>query len=380
MQHRDFGALKFKVSALGFGCMRLPTTDRQRYSPHIDEAESIRMIRHAIDHGVNYLDTAYTYHEGQSERMLGRALQDGYRKRVRVATKLPVWLVRQAEDFDRILDEQLERLQTSQIDFYLFHALNRRFWEDSVQAYKLLDKAERALADGRIRHLGFSFHGEPELFEEILDATELWSFCQIQYNYMNVEYQAGERGLKLAADRGLGVVVMEPLLGGRLADPPSEVRERMAQFPLERTPVEWALNWLWNQPEVSVVLSGMSAMEQVEENLRLAAQAHLHCFGTKDQMLIKEVRACYSARRVIRCTHCGYCMPCPHGIDIPTNFELFNYAQSYCDLDSAQLRYQFLLTEEQRAGSCQHCGLCEERCPQQIPIADWMDKLSVALG
>jgi hypothetical protein len=338
------------------------------------------MIRHAIDSGVNYLDTAYTYHEGQSERLLGRALQDGYRKRVRVATKLPVWLVRQAEDFDRTLDEQLRRLQTSRIDFYLFHALNRRFWKDSVLAYKLLDKAERALADGRIGHLGFSFHGEFELFEEILDATELWSFCQIQYNYMNVEYQAGERGLKLAADRGLGVVVMEPLLGGRLADPPSEVRERMAQFPLERTPVEWALSWLWNQPEVSVVLSGMSTMKQVEENLRLAAQAHLHCFGSKDQTLIEEVRACYNARVAIPCTRCGYCMPCPHGIDIPTNFELFNYAQTYCDMDSSQLRYKFILTEEQRAGSCQHCGLCHELCPQQIPIADWMAKLSVALG
>ena len=379
MQYRDFGSLKFKVSALGFGCMRLPTTDEQRNSPHIDEAESIRMIQHAIDLGVNYLDTAYTYHGGQSERLLGRALGGGYRKQVRVATKLPVWFVRAPEDFDRILAEQQERLQTEKIDFYLFHALNRRFWREGVLAHRLLERAERALGDGRIGHLGFSFHGEYELFEEILDATSLWSFCQLQYNYMHVEDQAGQRGLKLAADRGLGVVVMEPLLGGRLADPPSEVRELMEAFPLKRTPVEWALKWLWNQPEVSVVLSGMTTMAQLEENLRLAAEARTHCFGTKEEMLLGEVRACYGARTAIACTQCGYCQPCPNGLDIPANIALYNYAQAFSDAESARLRYRFALTESERASNCQQCGGCTGVCPQQIPIGEWMQKIAAEL-
>jgi hypothetical protein len=360
--------------------MRLPTLDHKRNSPQIAEDEAIRMLRHAIDKGVNYLDTAYPYHSGQSEVLVGKALADGYRQRVRVATKLPVWQVQCAEDFDRILAEQLQRLQDDHIDFYLFHGLNRKYWHNVVLEYDLLERAKAALDDGRIRNLGFSFHDDYEAFNEILDGSDLWSFCQIQYNYINVEDQAGVRGLKLAADRGLAVVVMEPLLGGRLADPPVEILEAMMDFPLRRTPVEWALDWLWDQPEVSVVLSGMSTMAQLEENLRLATRAKVHCFGTKEQMLLSEVRALYKARTAIPCTGCGYCMPCPNGLDIPVNFSLYNYAHTFDDEGAARFRYSFQLEPQQRAGACQECGVCAELCPQKIPISEWLQKVEALLG
>jgi predicted aldo/keto reductase-like oxidoreductase len=249
-----------------------------------------------------------------------------------------------------------------------------------VLRHGLLEKAAAALADGRIRHLGFSFHSDFETFEEILSATDLWSLCQIQYNYVNVEFQAGVRGLRMATDRGLAVVAMEPLLGGRLADPPAEIRQILAEFPLERTAVEWALDWLWDQPEVSLVLSGMSTMAQLNENLRLARQARVHCFGTKDQVMIDKVREGYNARTVIPCTRCGYCMPCPQGVDVPANFELFNHARVFDDVTTARFRYGFALQAQQRASGCTQCGMCEEVCPQQIPVKEWMREVGKLLG
>jgi hypothetical protein len=379
VQYRNFGSLDWKPSALGFGCMRLPTLDGQRNSPNIYAPEAVRMLRHAIDNGVNYLDTAYPYHAGQSELVVGRALQDGYREKVKLATKLPVWLVNAPADFDRFLDEQLERLQTTHIDFYLFHALNQSNWRDVVLRHDLLDQAKAALADGRIRHLGFSFHGDYAAFEEIVNGSDLWTFCQIQYSYMDTENQAGTRGLQLAAAKGLAVVVMEPLLGGRLADPPNDVHEVMDGYPVSRTPAEWALKWLWNQPEVSVVLSGMSTMVQVEEDLRFAGASRIGSFSPTEHALIAAVRERYSARTVIPCTRCGYCMPCPNGLDIPANFEFFNYAHTFDDLVSARFRYKVFLTDAQRSGSCIDCGSCEPLCPQKIDIPQWMGKVSVLL-
>ncbi len=380
MQYRSFGRLDWKASALGFGCMRLPTSDGERLSPNIVEDEAIRMIRRAIDTGVNYLDTAYPYHGGQSEVIVGKALKDGYRERVRLATKLPVWMVESAADFDRLLNEQLAKLQTSYVDFYLLHALSHSRWQELILKHNLLTRAEAALADGRIRHLGFSFHDEYEAFEEIVNGTELWSFCQIQYNFMDTENQAGVRGLKLAAEKGLAVVVMEPLMGGRLADPPKDILESMSNFPVRRSPVEWALGWLWDQPEVSVVLSGMSTMEQVEENLRVADQARAGSFTTADQALIADVREKYRARTVIPCSKCNYCMPCPNGAWIPLNFEFYNYAHLYDNLSDARFKYQVFLKEGQRSGACIECGLCEEQCPQGIPISEWMPKVTALLA
>jgi predicted aldo/keto reductase-like oxidoreductase len=360
--------------------MRLPTFDGQRGSPQIDEAEAVRMLRYAIDNGVNYVDTAYPYHDGRSEVVLGKALLGGYREKVRLATKLPVWLVNGRADFNRLLDEQLRRLETSHIDFYLLHALDRGRWQDIVVKHDVLDEAAAALRDGRIGHLGFSFHGEYEEFEEIVTGCDMWSFCQIQYNYMDTEKQAGTRGLKLAAEKGLAVVVMEPLMGGRLVDPPRDVLEAMGRYPVRRSPVEWALEWLWDQPEVSVVLSGMSTVGQVEENLRIADQSRTHVFSVGEQTLIAQIRDKYLVRTVIPCTRCGYCMPCPNGVKIPDNFELFNYAHTFDDVASSRFRYKLLLTEEQRAGACIDCGACLELCPQKIPIGEWMPRVAALLG
>jgi predicted aldo/keto reductase-like oxidoreductase len=380
MQYRSFGRLDWNVSALGFGCMRFPTPDGNRFSGNIDEAESLRMVRHAIDNGVNYLDTAYVYHDGQSERLLAKALKDGYREKVKLATKLPTWSVESAADFDRILNEQLQKLQTDHIDFYLLHALSRTRWREIVLKHDLLTRAEAALADGRIRHLGFSFHDEYEAFDEIVNGSDLWSFCQIQYNYMDTENQAGTRGLKLAAGKGLAVVVMEPLMGGRLAEPPQEVRDAMESFPLHRSPVEWALQWLWDQPEVSVVLSGMSAMTQVEENLISADRSVVKSLSPAELTLIAEVKEKYSTRIAIPCSKCNYCMPCPNGLNIPANFEFYNYAHLYDNVADAQFRYKLFLKEEQRASACIACGLCEEMCPQGIAISEQMAKVAALLG
>jgi hypothetical protein len=236
------------------------------------------------------------------------------------------------------------------------------------------------LDDGRIRHLGFSFHDEYESFEEIVNGSDLWSFCQIQYNYMDTENQAGTRGLKLAASKGLAVVVMEPLMGGRLAEPPKDVLEAMESCALRRSAAEWALQWLWDQPEVSVVLSGMSDMSQVEENLHSADRSRIWSFSPAELALIAEVKEKYSARIAIPCSKCNYCMPCPNGLNIPANFEFFNYAHLFDDVAGARYKYQIFLTEEQRSGACIDCGTCEGLCPQKIPISDWMPKVSALLG
>lgn len=380
MQYRSFGKLGWKVSALGFGCMRFPTTDGKQISPNIDESEAIRMLRYAIDRGVNYVDTAYVYHDGRSEVVLGKALRDGYRERVKIATKLPIWLVNEPADFDRYLNEQLTRLRTDHIDCYLIHALNRSRWEERVLKHSILERASKALGDGRIRHLGFSFHDEFSVFEEIVNATDLWSFCQLQYNYMDVENQAGLRGVQLAASKGLAVVVMEPLLGGRLANPPEDVRHTFQRFPAQHSPAEWALEWLWDQNEVAVVLSGMSAMRQLEENLHAADNARMRGFGAAEQDLIARVRELYKARTEIPCTKCGYCMPCPNGVHIPNNFDIYNYAYLFDDVDTARFKYQVFLAENERATACIDCDICEGECPQKIPVSDWMPKVAELLG
>jgi predicted aldo/keto reductase-like oxidoreductase len=380
MQYRKFGRYNWKISALGFGCMRLPTPDGERVSPNIIEDEAIRMIRHAIKNGVNYVDTAYPYHGGQSEIVVGKALAGSYREKVHLATKLPVWMVAKPDDFDVLLGEQLQKLQTDFIDFYLLHSLSKERWHNIVLKHNLLEKAAQAMADGRIRHLGFSFHDDYEAFEEIVNGTDLWDFCQIQYNYMDTENQAGMRGLKLAASKGMGVVVMEPLLGGRLADPPKHIREKMESLAVQHSPADLALQWLWDQPEVSVVLSGMSTMQQVEQNLQSAQRSRIGGLGAAEHELIAWATEQYRARTVIPCTKCNYCMPCPNGVNIPRNFDFFNYAHLFDDLAAARFRYNVFLTEEQRSGACIACGTCEELCPQKIAISEWMPKVNQLLG
>jgi hypothetical protein len=374
MQYRTFGTLKWNPSALGFGAMRLPVRGDDR--ANIDEETATRMVHYAIDHGVNYVDTAYPYHKGMSETFLGRALQNGYRERVKLATKMPCWLVKTGEDFDCFLNEQLERLQTDYIDFYLLHALWKESWPKMVDL-NIFDWAEKAIADGRIKYLGFSFHDSFELFKEIVDSYP-WTFCQIQYNYMDETYQAGTKGLKYAASKGLAVVVMEPIRGGQLARPPQSVQALWDTASSKRTPADWALQWVWNHPEVSVVLSGMSTMEQVEQNVASAEQSGLTQLTDEELSLIGKVRDAYNDLSIIPCTGCEYCLPCPNGVRIPRILEIYNEGIMYNSMESARRGYQFI-KEEERADNCVQCGECEEKCPQSIEIAEWLSKAHKAL-
>lgn len=380
MQYRKFGKLEWKVSALGFGAMRLPLTGTD--PTNVDETESIRMIRYAIDHGVNYLDTAYFYHSGQSERVVGRALRDGYRDRMKLATKMPVRIVESATDFDRYFDEQLERLQTDRVDFYLLHGLNRQGWH-KVRDLGVLRWVEDMMAKRRFDYVGFSFHDDYEVFKEIVDAYDNWTLCQVLYNYMDADNQAGRRGVEYAAGKELAVVVMEPLRGGLLSrEPPKKVAKVWESSPKNRSRVEWAFQWVWNQPEISVALSGMSTMEQVVENVAAADRSGPGTLTADELVLIDKAREAYRDSNPIPCTDCKYCMPCPNGVDIPSIFQIYNEAIIYNDPRRGRGRYRGPggLREEQRADQCIECNECVEACPQKIPITDWLKKAHVLLG
>jgi len=373
MNCRRFGTLDFQVSALGFGCMRLPVLGGE--TSRINEPLAIEMLRTAIDHGVNYLDSAYPYHGGNSERLIAKALQGGYRDKVKVATKLPSWAVQEPADFERFLDEQRGRLQADRIDFYLLHNLQAGFWR-RLRALGVLDWLEAARASGRVGHVGFSFHDSFDVFAEIVEAYRGWALCQIQYNYANERVQAGTEGLRYAAERGLAVVVMEPLLGGSLASPPEPIRALWAAAPSPRTPAEWALQWLWNKPEVSAVLSGMSTMAQVFENVASAGRSAVGSLTDGDLKLVERVRAAYEALYPVPCTRCGYCMPCPTGVNIPVNMQLYSDAVAFGGTH-VQLNTNLYrgLPEEARAGACTACRACEEKCPQRIAVSEWMPRI-----
>jgi predicted aldo/keto reductase-like oxidoreductase len=373
MKYRTLGKSGVEVSVLGFGCMRLPIqggieSAADIFNPEklIDEDEGTRMVQYAVDHGVNYFDTAYGYHGGQSETFLGKAIAP-HRDKVLLASKLPVWMVQTYEDFDRILDEQLKRLNTGHLDFYLLHGLARHFWEPvrKMGALKFLD---RVLADGRVKHVGFSFHDDIKIFKEIVDSYD-WEMCQIQYNYYDENYQAGREGLDYLAERNIGVIAMEPLRGGRIVDRiPREVHEVWDTAPVRRSPVEWAFRWLWDQPEVAMALSGMSNMAQVLENVDLAWEAQPNSITEEEKDIIREVRDLYRRMMKVDCTGCAYCMPCPHGVNIPMNFSLYNDMFMFKDPELNVMLYNYMLPPEQRASACTECGECEEICPQHIAI------------
>lgn len=376
MLYRELGKTKERVSVLGFGCMRLPIIGGD--PTKIDEAKATAMLRHAIDAGVNYVDTAYPYHgtgmgqPGQSEPFVGRALRDGYRQKVKLATKLPSWLVRTRADMDRLLNEQLARLETDYIDFYLVHSLNVQSWEN-LKNLGVGEFLDQALRDGRIKHAGFSFHDKVDLFKEIVDYYD-WSFCQIQYNYLDENFQAGKDGLEYAAARGLGVVIMEPLRGGKLAQNLPEVAQAaFDQAQVKRSPAEWALRWVWNHPEVGVLLSGMSTMEQVVENLKVADEAVANSLTEQEVDIVDRVKRVFKERIKVDCTSCGYCMPCPAGVNIPANFARYNEYHVFGDpesKDTYKKMYHTWVKPEFRASQCAECGKCEEHCPQAISIIE----------
>jgi predicted aldo/keto reductase-like oxidoreductase len=372
MKYRKFGKLDWKVSALGFGAMRLPVINGEH--GNINEPEAIKMIRYAVDSGVNYIDSAWFYHSGNSEVVVGKALQDGYREKVRIATKLPCMEVNTYQDFDRLLNQQLARLQDQKVDFYLLHGLNKAEWT-KVRDLGVLKWAEGAMKDGRIGRLGFSFHDTYEVFQEIVDAYDNWTLCQIQYNYMDEETQAGTRGLKYAHKKALVVVVMEPIRGGRLAKPPEQVAKIWASAPVQKTPQEWALRWVWNHPEVSLALSGMSNMQQVTENVGYAEHSQPHNLTADELTLIGRARDAYLSMTAVACTGCRYCMPCPNDVDIPRVFEFYNEALIYNTAAEQRKWYNGQGgIKEHRADKCIKCDQCVEKCPQKLPIPELLEK------
>lgn len=365
-----FGNTGLEVSPLGFGCMRLPVLDND--PSRIDEEQAMEMIHYAIDHGVNYIDTAYPYHGvdfskgGSSEPFVALALKNGYREKVYLATKLPCWLVETREDMDRFLDEQLERLETGTIDLYLLHSLDRISWKKMLEL-GALEFLNSAIEAGKIRFAGFSYHDEIDLFRDIVDAYD-WDFCQIQYNYMDEEYQAGKAGLKYAADKGLAVVVMEPLRGGTLVHGlPPEARKAFEEVDPHRTVVDWAFHWLWKNPQVTVVLSGMSHPDHVKENIKLASSLPHKEWSAIEDRTVQLASSIIRGKKRVDCTACDYCMPCPEGVNIPRNFALYNDHHMLND-PAAKLRYQRLLSDISKASNCIQCGQCEPLCPQGIPI------------
>lgn len=367
------------LSILGFGCMRLPIAR----DGHIDEKQASEMLRYAIDQGVNYVDTAYPYHNGESEPFLGRALQDGYREKVNLATKLPSWLIKSRADMDRYLDDQLKRLQTDHIDFYLVHGLMGPFWSNLLPL-GVTDFLDDAIADGRIRYAGFSFHDELALFKEIVDAYN-WTFCQVQYNFIDEQYQAGTEGLKYAWDHDLGVVIMEPLRGGMLTKNIPAINEIWRKAPVQRSLSEWALRWVWNHPEATVVLSGMSSFEQVQQNIAYSENARPNSLSQEELNLFKEAEIEYKKRMQIPCTGCRYCMPCASNVSIPECFEMYNQGCMFDAPDVAKANYDIVLGGMLTGGpgfasQCEECGKCEEKCPQGVPIRENLKKVADYFG
>lgn len=377
MQRRKFGFHDLDVSALGFGCMRLPVIDNQ--PDKIDEAKTAEMIYYAVDNGVDYIDTAYSYHREQSEVVLGRILKEGYRDKVNLATKCPTWLIENREDFDKYLDIQLTRLQTDRIDMYLMHSLNKDRWNNLLKN-DVFSFIESAKQDGRIRYAGFSFHDDLDTFKSIVDAYD-WDFCQIQYNYMDEKFQAGTAGLKYAAAKNLAVVIMEPLRGGRLVrNIPAEVKEIMERSGKNRTSADWALRWVWNHPEVTLVLSGMGKLDEVKQNIETAGTALPNSLTQEELEMFEQVKAAYRKRIRIDCTACEYCLPCPQDIVIPKLFDQYNDAFMYNTMDGFAQRYDWIVENWGNPEDCIECGQCEEACPQNLPIRELMKEIRSAAG
>ena len=373
MLYREVPKNGDKLSILGYGCMRFPTRLNS-----INEKLEEKQILRAMDQGVNYYDTAYPYHSNKSEPFLGKVLEkNNCRDRIKLATKLPHWMCGSKSDMAGILDEQLEKLRTDRIDYYLIHALNGEFWEQA-KSNGVFEFMDDALKQGKIINAGFSFHGLSEDFTAIVDDYD-WTFCQIQYNFLDTQNQAGTAGLKHAASKDMAVMIMEPLRGGNLAKtPPPSVKKIWATADEKRTPVDWSLSWIWNHPEVTVVLSGMNDDTHISENLNLART--FDGLTEKETAIVDE--AAEEFRRVMKvgCTGCQYCMPCPAGVNIPSAFDCYNSKHAFKDR-SATMMYLFqnggLVTEKQSlASKCVQCGKCVDKCPQSLPIPELLDDVA----
>ena len=376
MKYRTMGKLGIQASAFGLGCMRFngePSGDSI-----IDEQKAISLIRKAIDGGVTYLDTAYVYLGKTSEIVLGKALLDGYRDRVTIATKMPMEAVKDRASMEALLEEELRKLQTDHIDFYLMHGINKEKWEyfKSIGAPEFFEDMKKA---GKIRYKCFSFHGPYDQFEYILNDWD-WDMVQIQYNFMDINNQAGTKGLELAGSKGIPVVIMEGMLGGRLANAPDNVQALYDAFPVKRSAVEWAFRWLCNHPAVSVVLSGCNEAEQIEENLRIFDTVDTGIMSPEELKLIDDVREAYISRTKIGCTGCRYCMPCPNGVNIPGIFSAWNNVSLYNVDPSTDWNVRNIREHDNGTDKCIACGACEAACPQHLDIISSLQSAWSALN
>lgn len=367
MEYRMMENINEKVSLLGFGCMRFPTNA----DGTINEAEAFDMIDKAYQAGVNYYDTAYPYHNGDSENMTGRALARYPRDSYYLATKLPIWAVKTIDDVERIFKEQLERLNMEYVDFYLMHALNKERWE-LIKELKILDYCEKLRAEGKIRFLGFSFHDDYEVFEEIVTSYK-WDFCQIQLNYMDRDTQATLKGVELAKSLNIPMVIMEPVKGGSLANLPEDITNMFKAVRPDASTASWALRYVGSIDNIKVILSGMSDMAQVDDNLKTFST-----FEPLDEMeseVVEKVAATLHSRVQNGCTGCSYCMPCPAGVNIPGCFSAWNTYHVYENKQDAIRRWTKEIEDAQKAKNCIKCGKCEQVCPQKISIRDDLARL-----
>lgn len=367
MKYRTMPKSKDKLSILGLGLMRLPQTQDGK----IDESLAIEMMEYALAKGVNYFDTAWGYHDGASEPLLGKFVARTDRSRFYIATKLPCWLVKSPQDMDDFLNRQLDRLQTDHIDYYLLHALNQRSWTQML-GFGVLDWLKQARAEGRIRHIGFSFHDRYSVFKKIVERFD-WDCCQFMLNFLDTRYQAGRNGYNLASARGLGIIAMEPLRGGKLVQQvPDAIKAVWTKSKLDWSPVQRALNWVWNLDAVTVNLSGMSDLEQLKENIRLANSFKPGQLNDRELNLYKKARLEYLHRIAIPCSECRYCLPCPHKVAIPAVFGHYNESLMFGEKERHKREYLAWIPEEARADKCVNCGECLSKCPHHIPIPDWM--------
>jgi predicted aldo/keto reductase-like oxidoreductase len=379
MQYRNYGKLGYQVSALGMGCMRLPRIINAENEARVDRETSYEMIRYAADRGVTYFDTAYGYHAGTSEEVLGEALEGGRREKAVIATKQPFGVMTDLksgggktihENARRNLEKTLKKLRTTYLDVYLIHNIGKHCWED-VKKEKIIEEYEKFRAEGLIRAIGFSYHGSFDCFRDVLGFYD-WGMCQIQQNFMDTGRETTEEGIRLAGKKGCALVIMEPLRGGLLATPPEPVKAVYGRYPVKRSPVEWAFRHVLDYPEVSTILSGMSTMEQVKENIEIFSKpgAVPFCLSAEEKLVISGVKAKYESLVTVPCTACEYCLPCPQGVQIPQVFARYNDGKMFGSFDQPRRGYMFMTRGKSDASRCKACGACEKKCPQHIGIIE----------